>query len=201
MSYSALSHELMGDIDIPMKPLLRIALPVCLFLFFAAYPVGATQCFDSTVEETVAGAHTIVIGSVIAVDDSVLIRSGNTVGMPEKGVPHRLEIERVYKGKAAPSLTVYQRWTIGAPPLRLGDNWLLFLHVDKSGHLTAGPCDPSIKLAPGSEPPLELAVVLGEGRAPNEIIWMPQGQMAATGIGLVGAGLYLLLRLKLQGHR
>lgn len=104
-----------------MKRSSRIALLLFLCVFLTASQVGATDCIQSTVKERVAGAHTVVIGVVTAVDDSVLIRSGNTVSMPEKGVPHRITIERVYKGEAGPSLTVHQRWILGAPNLQVGD--------------------------------------------------------------------------------
>ncbi|MGE5675040.1 MAG: hypothetical protein ACM3XM_14385 [Mycobacterium leprae] len=86
----------------------------------------------------------------------MLIRSGNTIRMPETGIPHMLDIEHVYKGEVGSSLTVYQRWIVGAPSLQVGDRWLLFLHRDQFGNLTAGPCTPSAKLEPGTEPAPEV---------------------------------------------
>lgn len=176
----------------------RIALLLCLFVFVAVRPAEATDCALATAEERVAGAEMVVIGLVAAVDDSVLIRSGNTISMPEKGIPHKLEIERVYKGEAGPSLTVYQRWIIGAPNLQVGDRWLLFLQRDQFGNLTAGPCAPSARLEPGTELAPTLLAALSEGRAPSGTVWGRQGQLVALGVAAIGASLYLLWRFRFR---
>lgn len=81
--------------------------------------------------------------------------------------PHTLAVERYYKGGSESRLTIYQQRTLGAPVLRVGERWLLFLHVDRFGHLTAGPCAPSAKLEPGQDPSGYVAGWLGDGWAPD----------------------------------
>lgn len=179
-----------------------IGLTICLFLFAAPSPAGATECIPATPEQQVASAEVIVTAAVTAMDDGVMIRAGNTITMPEQGVPFTLKVDRVYKGEAGPDLTVHQRAILGAPNLQPGDRWLLFLHRDGFGNLTAGPCTPSTKLAAGTEPTPELAKALGSGRAPGGETGVGTGSYltvwvagaGAMGALLAGAGICLFWR-------
>lgn len=177
---------------------------ISLLLSALSVPAAATQCIPATPEQHVASAEMIVTGSVTAMDESVMIRSGNSITMPEKGVPFTLKIERVYKGEAGPELTIHQRAILGAPNLFVGDRWLLFLRRDGFGNLTAGPCTPSLKLEGGAGPGPELAMALGPGRAPipgqargpvrGWAVWAAGA--AVVGVVAVGAALFLLRRMR-----
>lgn len=182
-----------------VRPFVRF-LAVVLLLAALYDPAAATQCMPATPEQHVASAELIVVGSVSAMDQSVMIRSGNTITMPEKGVPFTLKIERVYKGEAGPELTVHQRAILGAPNLFVGDRWLLFLHRDGFGNLTGGPCTPSLKLEGGAGPGPELAKALGPGRAPTPGQaagpvrgWLPWAA-AVAGVVAAGAVLFFIMR-------
>lgn len=175
-------------------------LAVVLLLAALYDRAAATQCLPATPQQHVESAELIVIGSVTAMDQSVMIRSGNSISMPEKGVPFTLTIERVYKGEVGPELTVHQRAILGAPNLFVGDRWLLFLHRDGFGNLTAGPCTPSLKLVGGAGPGPELATSMGPGRdpAPGQAAgpirgWLPWAA-AAAGVVAAGAVLFFIMR-------
>jgi hypothetical protein len=190
-----------------VKVVPAIALTVCLLLPLAARPVVATDCMQTTPQERAKWATAIVSGVVTGVNESVIIRSPKTIRMPETGVPHTVQVERIYKGEVGSEVTVYQTGILGAPHLQVGDHWLLFLDVDKFGHLRAGPCVPSTKVGPGGLLPTELAAALGPGWAPGGTAAVSQGRgqiawwVVSIGVVVAGAGLYLLWLFKPQRQR
>lgn len=163
-----------------------LALLIGIVTLAAAPPAAATQCFPATLGQQIARADTVLIARVIGADSSTIKRSGNTLSLPEEGVPYYLQVERVFSGNAAIMTVVHHRNIIGAPNLNPGERWLLFLYRDEAGRLQVGPCNPSRIVGDATPLPQELADALGQGFAPGgAIVTSPRTWLYAAGAGAV----------------
>ena len=103
---------------------------------YASAPASATTFVMAETEDLFAAADVVVLGRVVAIDDSGEVAALHT--------RIRVAVDEIVKGPQAPEMTVvepggrnadHQRWIHGAPRFFVGERVLLFLVRNRQGEL------------------------------------------------------------------